>query len=319
MLIPALTSGEYTIKWTKLADLPAPMWAPYVAVHDRKVYIAGGNSSDDEAFDQVYEYDITSNRWSQLPPPGHYYGIPHIIDNRLAIIGGFKSTSNKRTNKVSTFDDTSQTWMDFYPDLTVARSSPGVITHLDHVIVAGGRQGSSRPKVQDDIEILNWTENTHWRVVDIHLPVPMWGFTPVIFDDNVFIAGFCGHDLKHHRRGFKIPTNEVIGSQDPPATWTRVAKADHFSTALVPSVYAPILVGGETHDSTPTVDITLYDPSTDSWQKIASLSSARFEVAVALINDNAIMVIGGCTVGGDVENAKSSCLTTVELGKVILK
>ena len=77
------------------------------------------------------------------------FGIPNITDNRLAI--GLLSASNKRTNKVSTFDDTSQTWI---PNLTVARSSPGVVTHLENVIVAGGQKGNSRAKVQDDIEIL---------------------------------------------------------------------------------------------------------------------------------------------------------------------
>jgi len=36
-----------------------------------------------------------------------------------------------------------------------------------------------------------------------------------------------------------------------------------------------------------------------------------------MINDNAIMVIGGCT-EGDVNNTKLSSLATVELGQVVL-
>ena len=38
----------------------------------------------------------------QLPPSGHYHGIPHIIGDKLANIGGRLSATNKRTNKVST-------------------------------------------------------------------------------------------------------------------------------------------------------------------------------------------------------------------------
>jgi len=309
------------MKWTQLANLPAPMWASYVTVHGKKVYVAGGNSPVDEAFDQVYVYNINTNEWNQLPPSGHYYGIPHIIGDKLAIVGGFLSFSTQRTNKVSTYDEFSKTWGDFYPDLKFARSGPGVVTHLDHVIVAGGRKGNRMPAVRDDIEILNWKENIHWRNLTINLPVPMWGFTPIIFDDHLFIVGFCGTDMRHHRRGFKIPVNDVIRSRhasDTPATWTKVAKTTHFSAALVPSVFAPMIVGGETQRAVPTADIAIYETSNDSWQKIASLSSAKFEVAAAMIDDNAIMVIGGCTEGGDVDNAKLSSLATVELGQVVL-
>ena len=64
-----------------------------------------------------YVYNIITDQWGQLPPSEHYYGIPHIIGDKLAIIGGVLSATNKRTNKVSTFDDGSQTWISYYPDL----------------------------------------------------------------------------------------------------------------------------------------------------------------------------------------------------------
>ena len=61
-----------------------------------------------------------------------------LVHGKLAIIGGHVSATNERTNKVSTFDETSQTWIAHYPDLLSVRSKPGVVTHLEHVIVAGG-------------------------------------------------------------------------------------------------------------------------------------------------------------------------------------
>ena len=62
-----------------------------------------------------------------LPPSGHYHGIPHIIGDKLTVIGGCLSATDKRTNKVSTFDDGSQTWISYYPDLLSVRSTPGVV------------------------------------------------------------------------------------------------------------------------------------------------------------------------------------------------
>ena len=44
------------------------------------------DSPVEDAKHQVYVYDINTEQWGQLPPSGHYYGIPHIIGGKLAII-----------------------------------------------------------------------------------------------------------------------------------------------------------------------------------------------------------------------------------------
>ena len=59
----------------------------------------------------------------------------------------------------------------------------------------------------------------------------------------------------------------------------------------------------------------MYDNSNKLWKKIGSLSSARTRVTVAAIYNNAIIIIGGCTEGGGIVNAKSSSVTVVELGQ----
>ena len=51
---------------------------------------------------------ILAMQWGQLPPSGHYSGIPHIIGDKLTMIGGYLSATKQRTNKVSTFDDGTQ-------------------------------------------------------------------------------------------------------------------------------------------------------------------------------------------------------------------
>ena len=58
----------------------------------------------------MYVYDINIDEWNQLPPSGHYYGIPHIIGGKLVIIGGHQLLLRRELNsKVSTFDEDSQT------------------------------------------------------------------------------------------------------------------------------------------------------------------------------------------------------------------
>jgi len=323
--MPALTSGSYHIKWTQLANLPVPMYRPYVTVQDEKVYVAGGDSPDDDALHQVYIYDVNTDHWDQLPPSGHYWGVPHTIGGKLAVIGGWLSTTKKRTNKVSTFDETSQTWITYYPDLLSVRTRPGVVTHLEHVIVAGGAKlVNNAIVVQDDIEVLNWMENFQWQKVLINLPVPMAAFTPIITDGHLLIVGYVDVDMETSKIAYKICVDDITRSgdqqqtSDTPTKWITMTNATHWYTALVPSSSPPVVVGGCYQNGTTTSDVKMYDDSSKSWKNISSLSSARSQVAIAEVHNNAIIVIGGCTKGGSWDDHKSSSLTTVELGQAEL-
>ena len=323
--MPALTSGRYHIKWTQLVDLPAPLYDARSAVQHHKIYVTGCSPVAD-AVHQVYVYDIITDQWGQLPPSGHSFGIPHIIGGKLVIIGGCLSATKKRTNKVSTFDEDSQTWTSYYPDLLSVRYQPGVVSHLEHVIVAGGTRLTAENDdtliVQDDIEIFNWIENSHWKRVSIKLPVPMYGFIPTVSDDNLLIVGFTGLDKRSYNGAYKLPVANVTVSidqphnSDTPTKWTKLTKADHWCTDIIPSSSPPVVVGG--HDTIPTVDIKMHDNSNKSWKKIGSLSFARSMVAIAAVYNNAIIIIGGCTKVDTLANARSSSVTVVELGQAEL-
>ena len=52
--MPALTSGRYHIKWTRLADIPVPLYHAYVAVQHHKIYVTGCESLVEDALHQVY-------------------------------------------------------------------------------------------------------------------------------------------------------------------------------------------------------------------------------------------------------------------------
>ena len=322
--MPALTSGRYRIKWTRLTDVPVPLFYPYVVVQDKKVYVAGHATPVKDAENQVYVYDLNTDQWGRLPPPGHCYGIPHIIGGKLAIIGGRLSSTEKVTNKVSTFDEDSQTWTSYYPNLLTVRSKPGVVSHLEHVIVAGGGLDDI---THDDIEVLNWIENSQWIRVSIKLPVPMWGFIPTISDDNLLIVGYDDADMKAVVNAYKIPVAHVTvltdkqhnRSMDTHSKWTELTANNHWCTTLIPNSSPPVIVGGQDRGGTQTTaDIKMYNYSSRSWEKIESLSFGRTCVGVSTVNDNAIVIIGGCTKGGSTAKCKSSSLRVVELGQAEL-
>ena len=82
-----------------------------------------------------------------------------------------------------------------------------------------------------------------------------------------------------------------------------------------------MVVGGKDHSNkggASTADIKMYNNSNKSWKKIGSLSPARCGIAVAAVHNNAIIVIGGFTKGGTIDNAKSSSLHVAVMGQAEL-
>jgi len=241
-----------------------------------------------------------------------------MIGGKLTIIGGRLSSTKKRTNKVSTFDQITQTWMSYYPDLLSVRSRPGVVTHLEYVIVAGGGKGDDALVVQDDIEVLNWIENSCWRKVSVSLPVPMYGFSPSIADDYLYIVDYIGNDMVFSTEVYKIPVEYIIAPGMQEYEWITLTPTTHFKTALVPGSFPLVVAGGEDDTGLPTAAVMMFDVSSRSWKNISLLSSARSIAAIAAVNTNAVIIIGGCTSGITRNTAISSSLAIVELGQAEL-
>ena len=137
----------------------------------------------------VFSYKININEWSRLPPPGHYCCRLQIIDDKLTVIGGFDNATKEFTNKVSTFDNNSNNWTNFYPNMINPRSKPGVVTHQNHVIVLGGTINHNKTSL-DDIEVLDWTKATQWMKSNMKLPEPMWNPSLTISHNQLYIVGY---------------------------------------------------------------------------------------------------------------------------------
>ena len=295
------------------------MYGTYVAVQDRKIYFSGGAGSPvKDARHQVFVYDTDNDRWGQLPTPDHYLAIPQIIGGKLTLIGGRLIATKERTNKVSTFDHTKQSWVSYYPDLLSVRSLPDAVTHMEYAIVAGGVRGDDTPVVLDDIEILDWVKNSQWKRVAIHLPVPMYNLQLTIFDNHLFVVSFTNADKKFNHHVYKLPvaliTDSVDQQQCASTKWVEMGETIHRCPSLVTGLSSLIVAGGYDATHTTTADIMMYDEYEEKWKKIDSLSLPRCRAAATAINNNAIIVVGGYTSTHD--SKKSTSLTVVELGQV---
>ena len=316
----ALQSGHYHIKWTTCSDLPTPMYDAYVAVSNVTIYCTGTTPNDDNDH-EVYSYNTRTNQWKQLPRPGHRLGVLHMVDDKLTIFGGRNSTTNEIHNKVATYNSKTNSWYSHFPNMLHNRSKPGVVTSHDYVIVMGGM--SSPDTFLDNMEVMNYY-HLQWREVSAHLPVPMYAIKPTISGDNIIIVGYA-HPVGRYTGCYQIPTEELILSLDQPLSpgavpvqWKKFSVAIHWHTTTIPYSNPPVIIGGCNRSATvATSDVSLYDIHKNLWRKVDSLTNARSYIGVSLINSNTIIAIGGCTQGGSVEAARSSCLTIVEIGTIV--
>ena len=299
------------------------MYYASVAVSNGTIYCTGSTPNNDN-WNDVYCYDTRSNQWKQLSRPGHRLGVIHMVDDKLTIFGGRDSTTGKIHNKVTTYNNKTNSWYSCYPDMLHNRSKPGVITSDDHVMIMGGK--SSPDTVLDSIEVMNYHQQLQWKEVSIHLPVPMWNIKPTISGDYITIVGYA-QGKSRYTTHYQIPVEEIISSLDQPLStgavtgqWKKLSPAAHWNTSTVPYSNPPVIIGGSgpsNQGAIRTSDVSLYDSSKNSWRKVDSLTSARNSVGVALLNNNSIIVIGGSSSGVGIEAAMASSLTTVEIGNIV--
>ena len=311
-------SGDYEVMREKCADLPCPLKRASVALHDNKVYAVSRLGVIDTPC-YVYVYDINDNKWATLyPSPKQFYGTLQIINSKLTIIGGIIATGNtrenykwKRTNRVTTYNAANQSWINEYPSLQKAREMPGVLTHLNYVIVAGGRLCDGT--FSSDIEFLDYKQpSPEWMMANMKLPVEMSHPSLTITGNTLYIVGFDKENADKGKimishNAFKVSLSEAQFTENQKAQWTKIPSTPFGCTALIPNFSPPVIVGGITKD-VPTDDIRVLHEPNKSWKKIASLGFPRFDTAVVPINHESILVIGG-----SIENTKDEVgINTVE-------
>ena len=296
------------------------MYDAYVAVSNGTIYCTGITPDEDNQHD-VYCYNIKTNQWKQLPRPGHRLGVLHMVDDILTIFGGMKPYTSNRHNKVTTYNSRTNSWYNYFPNMLYNRYKPGVVTSHDYVIVMGGK--NSPDTTLDNMEIMNY-HHLQWREVSVHFPVPMWGINPTTSGDDIIIVGYYT-TTNSYCACYHIPTEELTLSFDQslspsavPVQWKKFSTATHFRTATIPYSNPSIIIGGCNHSGdVSTSDVSLYDKQMKSWRKVDSLTSARSNIGVSLINNNTIIAIGGCTKGKSIEAAMASTLNIVEIGKIV--
>ena len=316
--------------------MPSKIWRATAVVLGNTVYVSGGESPDEFAIRNVFAYSLLKDQWERLPElKDHSNGIPVVAAAELFVIGGKGTKRNKKfSNLVSKYDENGpnneQKWKS-YPSMRKERFGPLALAYNDHIIVAGGKYTAIQSlydRLHDDIEILNIKDrDMKWRSVPTQLPMRMWVPSATISDDHLWIAGFNNdHSISLNQRDqrsdevFCIPMNYIFDQENMKKKWTHLKRlVPYYSAAVIPNTSPLVLVGGDTQDARNTMNaIVKYNPLNDHWDEVASLDgpSQAYASVACIGEEQAIVIIGGCTKTVDENARNSSCLNLVQIGSI---
>ena len=165
------------------------------------------------------------------------------------------------------------------------------------------------------------TSTRQWSIAS-SLTHPFTGATISICGERLYmLGGFNQTGLTHSALSCFVP--ELLQSCQPQPTvwrrllrtapanqstiWRRVADAPHYRSSCATLCGQLVAVGGrEANENTSA--ITGYNETTDSWEAMGDMPTARRQALVAILNGK-MMVVGGWVVGTETDVVEILCLT----------
>ena len=271
---------EMTLKWRDGGKAPFKMYRGAAVVDGDMAYFISWNG-------KVCSYNVSNNKWSKLPKCPYQFSSLAVINGQLTTIGGCKNAYSKDTytNKLLSLPG----YKEVFPAMPTKRRGTTAVTSKEHLIVAGGVTGVlNRLKV---VEVMD-TKSLVWTIV-ASLPHP-YSFAPgAICGDQLYMLG--GADDQGMTKSMLTcsPTELLQSSPSSSSIWHRVADAPAYSSTCAAVNGELLAVGGCDKDWKPSSAICKYNPTTNSWDLISNMPTARWLSLVAVLPTNEIMVVGG--------------------------
>ena len=240
---------------------------------------------------KVCSYNSTTTKWSKLRRYPYEYCSLAVINGQLTGIGGCCNVTS--TNKLLSLRDGlfHGHWSAVFPRMPTRRHGTTAVVSEEHLIVAGGTTGSYRENNLNTVEVMN-SKTLVWSTV-ASLPHPYNLASSTICGDHLYILG--GLDDKDKiKLVVTCSLTELLQSPSSPSTavWHRVADAPaYYSICAV--VNGELLAVGGYENNKATSAVHKYNPTTNSWDLINNMPTARYKSLVAVLPTNEMIVVGG--------------------------
>ena len=276
-------SPQLTVQCHKKKTAPREMMRGSATTDDQFAYFTPHNSH------LVYRYQLSTEKWQELPLSPHRNSGLVIIDGELTAVGGWNGY--RRTNKLYTLRQGQ--WVSDYPPMNTARSMTTVVSTSDgsYIVVIGGDGGRWNATVElFHVRSRRWYELTNLSQA---LPRP----SATICDNQIHVIGLDG-------TGYSCSLQALLSSDQPITsqsilnilTWTPLPRPPVESSTAATLCGQLVTVGGLRGMSQVNCIHQLMD---GQWVKIGSMS--RTMCLVVTPSPDKMMIVGGYGGGVSVE------------------
>jgi N-acetylneuraminic acid mutarotase len=290
--LPLVSASEGS--WTTLEPMPssAGIWGR-AAVVNGKIYLMGR--------DVTFEYNPVIDTWTnktQMPTPRRSFAVA-ACQNKIYVIGGVVGGAAEdfpTTGINEVYDPATDSWEN-KTSMPTKRSQLNANVVNGKIYLIGGRTGQAYSTVAlnqvYDPETDTWTSKKQ-------IPYPVVDYASAVVDNKIYIVG--GQDEFHGPINLNFtqiydPENDSWSQGTPiPADLDAAAGTAtlHAGAGVTSGVMAPkrIYVLGGGGMGIALDQNYIYDPIADDWSSGLPMPTARYNPAVAVVDD-LIYVIGG--------------------------
>ena len=255
-------------------------------------YFNGGGST------KVYSYDTDTQKWHQLPDTPLMYSTLVVVQHILTMVGSY--LSGKITNSLLSLmgEGGAMKWLPHFPAMPTARQGTAAVCSGHSLIVAGGKGDGDSTLAT--VEVLD-TDTQQWSTA-CSLPYPFYLATISICREQLYLMAAdyetrsvltCSvHEL------LQCQTQSLAGKlwRKLRTQWRHIADAPYTYSSCATLCGQLVAVGGRKDDKNTTA-IFAYKETTDSWEAMGDMPTARSWALVTILNGK-LMVVGGHVVRG---------------------
>ena len=274
-----------TVNWRDGGKAPLKMSRGVAVVDGNVAYFMNWRG-------EVRSYNLSSRKWSNLPKCPYHYSSLAVINGQLTVIGGCKDMfkEDTHTSKLLSLPG----YKEIFPPMPTKRRSTTAVTSKEHLIVSGGATGILGADRIITVEMMD-TKSLVWSTV-ASLPHPHNFASGMICGDQLYMLG--GLDDKGATKSMlTCSLTELLqsssSSSSSSSVWHRVADAPAYYSTCAAVNGELLAVGGCDKDFKPTSAIHQYNPTTNSWDLISNVPTARYRSLVAVLPTSEMLVVGG--------------------------
>ena len=234
-----LLQPQAKLQWKRCANMSVGLSKAQAVAIGNKVYIGGGVTENVDDFNQVLQYDLSTDEWSRLPP--HLivaFAMAQFMEH-LITVGG-RIQNGRFTGKVYCFKENPKKWEEFLKPMPTARYHLSVATTQSAIVASGGSTGFKDDKAVpcDTVEVYS-SETSQWHTAD-SLPVPCVGMISVTIADTWYQLG--GGNDKGIPTVMYAPLTDLIqkATSLAPQSASPITALIQKATSLVPQSASPI-------------------------------------------------------------------------------